>query len=126
MAVSKGRGEQADGWESLRLGANYFCERAWVDRFRGKRRVGASRRLSPRSALHPGLTGAEWLAGHGASRQSPSPGETTHPDTRLLGVWREGEVSAAANGCFPSTRPGELQTLVFEQACGGGLGCESE
>lgn len=28
LVVSKGRGEQADGWESLRLDANYFCERA--------------------------------------------------------------------------------------------------
>lgn len=58
----------------------------------------------------------------GASWQSPSTRETTGPDTRLLGVRREGEVSAAADGCFPSTRPVELQTLVFEQACGGGLG----
>lgn len=66
------------------------------------------------------------LQAMGASWQSPPPRETAHPDTRLLGVRREGEVSAAANGCFPSTRPVELQTLVFEQACGGGLGCESE
>lgn len=90
-----------------------FVKEHGVDVFRGKRRVGASRRLSPRSDLHPGLTGAVRLAGHGSQLAVPSPWETTHPDTRLLGVRREGEVGAAANGCFPATRPVELQTLGF-------------
>lgn len=121
-AVSKGRGEQADGRESLRLDASYFCERAWVDGFRGKRRVGASRRLSPRSDLHPGLTGPERLAGPGSRPAGPVPLGDNHPDPRPLGVRRGGEGGAAASGCLPATGPVELQTLVFEQACGGGLG----
>lgn len=102
LAVSKGRGEQADGWESLRLDANYFCERAWVGGFRGKRRVGASRRLSPRSDLHPGLTGGCRVACRPWEPMAVpvSPWETTHPDTRLW-VRRDGEVGAAANRLLP-------------------------
>lgn len=30
LAVSKGRGEQADGWASLRLDASYYCEAGHV------------------------------------------------------------------------------------------------
>lgn len=119
LAVSKGRGEQADGQESLRLDANYFCERAWVDGFRGERRVGASRRLSPGSNLHPGLPGPEWPAGPGSRLAVPVPLGGSHPDPRLLGV--RGKARAAQLLTAASPRPGLwncrhsfLNTLVAE------------
>lgn len=103
-----------------------FVKEHGVDRFRGTRRVGpAGGGLLDRICIQAFLA-LSGLQAMGGSWQSPSPRETTRPDTRLLGVRREGEVGAAANGCFPSTRPVESQTLGFEQACGGGLGCESE
>lgn len=73
------------------------------------------------------------LRGGGACRlrepagRSSSPREMPCPDPRLPGVRREGRLGPRLPGCFPSTRPLELQTLISEQACGGGLGvCERE
>lgn len=53
-----------------------FVKEHGVDRFRGKRRVGASRRLSPGPDLHSGLTGSERLAGRGSQLAVPfTPGD---------------------------------------------------
>lgn len=63
--------------------------------------------------------GAEWLADHGRRLAVPvTPGD--EPPRHQAAGCAGGKARAAQllpTGCFPATRPVELPTLVFEQAC---------
>lgn len=100
MAISKGRGEPADGWEGLRLDASEYCQvEHVVCGVQREGRVGPNGRLSPGLDLRSGLTGGGWPAGCGgqlALSSSPwqvQPAQT--PDCWMEG--REGEMSPAAD-----------------------------
>lgn len=95
----------------------------WLIAFRGRGRVEANQRLSPGPELRSGLTGGEGLVGWPCTLH---PGRVNPPEHQTVGC-KEGKGRSAQlpMGCFPSTRSLEGQTLIFEQAYGGGFGlCE--
>lgn len=99
----------------------------WLIEFRGRGKVEANGQLSPGLYLHSGLAGGEGLAGWGSQLALPSSPWKTQPAQHQIVGGREGKgrLAQLLTGCFPLTRSLEVQTLIFEQACGGGFGlCE--
>lgn len=96
----------------------------WLIEFRGKGRVGANWGCLLDCICILALLAVSGLQAVGASWPCPlHPGRLNPPRHQIVGR-KEGKVRwAQLLGWFPLTRP--LQTLIFEQACGGGFGlCE--
>lgn len=116
LAVSKGRVSRPMGgrvWGLVPINAVTWS--MWLVEFRGKGRVGCLLDCLYILAL---LVVSGWRAA-GAWRLNP-------PRHQIVGC-KEGKERSAQllTGGFPSTGSLELQTLIFEQACGGGFGlCE--